>query len=110
MSRIAFIGTGVMGAPMAGHLARAGHEVHAFNRTYAKAQKAAETYGYKAERSLAEALKEADVVFTMAGFPSEVEELYFAPNGILSLARPGALLIDLTTSTPALAEKNCERG
>lgn len=110
MSHIAFIGTGVMGAPMAGHLARAGHEVHAVNRTYAKAQKAAETYGYKAELSLAEALKGADVVFTMAGFPSEVEELYFAPGGILALAKPGALLIDLTTSTPALAEKIAKEG
>lgn len=105
MTQIAFIGTGVMGAPMAGHLVQQGHQVKAYNRHPAKAQAAAERYGFEAVERLHDCLQDATVVFTMLGFPEEVEALYFGEQGLLESVQEGSLLIDLTTSSPRLALK-----
>ncbi|MFH2113713.1 MAG: NAD(P)-dependent oxidoreductase [Spirochaetota bacterium] len=101
-TKIAFIGTGVMGASMAGHLLAAGAEVAVYNRTREKASGLldagatwAETPGFAAA--------DASVVFTMVGYPSDVEALYLAPGGIIESTRPGTILVDHTTSDPALA-------
>jgi 3-hydroxyisobutyrate dehydrogenase len=99
---IAFIGTGVMGRSMAGHLMAAGHAVHVFNRTKAKAAALLEK-GAAWHDSAGGAAASADVVITMLGFPGDVEETYLGPGGIIESARPGALLIDMTTSSPLLA-------
>ena len=99
---VAFIGTGIMGAPIAGHIMDAGYPMRVFNRTRAKAQGLVDRGAVWCE-SAAEAASGADVVFTMVGYPADVEETYLAATGLLATARPGATLIDLTTSSPQLA-------
>lgn len=101
---IAFVGTGVMGRSMAGHLLAAGHPVHVYNRTREKAAALLES-GATWHGSTGEAAAAADVVVTMLGFPKDVEETYLSPGGIVERAREGALLIDMTTSSPVLARK-----
>ncbi len=100
--KIAFIGTGIMGAPIAGHIMDAGYELTVYNRTKSKAAGLVERGAAWAD-SPAEAAKDADVVFTMVGFPTDVEEIYLAGEGLLASAKDGAYLIDLTTSAPELA-------
>lgn len=99
---VAFIGTGIMGAPIAGHILDAGYPVTVYNRTATKAEPLIERGAVWAE-SVSDAVRGADVVFTMVGYPQDVEELYLAGDGILAASKPGAILIDLTTSSPALA-------
>ncbi|MBX3420428.1 MAG: NAD(P)-dependent oxidoreductase [Pirellulaceae bacterium] len=101
---IAFIGTGVMGASMAGHLLRAGHRLHVYNRTRHKANTLVEA-GARWHDGFAPAAGAADVVITMLGFPDDVQAAYLGSNGIVAHARPGALLIDMTTSSPRLAQQ-----
>jgi 3-hydroxyisobutyrate dehydrogenase len=101
---IAFIGTGVMGRSMAGHLLKAGHTLHIHNRTKAKAADLLAAGAHWHDTAGA-AAAQAGVVITMLGFPKDVEETYLSPGGIVERARPGALLIDMTTSSPQLAEK-----
>jgi len=99
---IAFIGLGIMGGPMAGHLLAAGYTVHLHSRTRAKAAAQIEAGGIWHDDP-SEAASLADIIITMVGLPSDVEELYLAPGGLLDRARPKAVLIDMTTSTPSLA-------
>jgi 3-hydroxyisobutyrate dehydrogenase len=101
---IAFIGTGVMGRSMAGHLQKAGHTLHVFNRTKDKAQALIDA-GAHWHDSAGGAAAAADVVITIVGFPADVEQTYLAPDGVVARARPGALLIDMTTSSPLLAQR-----
>lgn len=105
--RVAFIGTGIMGAPIAGHIMDAGYPLTVYNRTEAKAQPLVER-GAVWSASPAEAVRDADVVFTMVGYPEDVEELYLSSDGLLAASKPGAVLIDLTTSSPALARDIAE--
>ena len=104
---VAFIGTGIMGAPIAGHILDAGYPVTVNNRTKSKAAALIERGAAWADTP-ADAVANADVVFTMVGYPSEVEELYLAGDGLLSCTKPGAVLIDLTTSSPELARDIAE--
>src|SRR5690349_10315984 len=104
MSSIAFIGTGVMGRSMAGHLQKAGHTLHVHNRTRAKAD-ALIAAGAQWHDSAGDAAAAADFVLTMVGYPADVEQTYFGNEGVIARARPGAVLIDLTTSSPALARR-----
>ena len=99
---IAFIGLGIMGGPMAGHLLAAGYTVHLHSRTRAKAAAQIEAGGIWHDDP-SEAASLADIIITMVGLPSDVEELYLAPGGLLDRERPNAVLIDMTTSTPSLA-------
>ncbi len=101
---MAFIGTGVMGRWMAGHLLEAGYTLRVFNRTRAKAAPLIEA-GARWCDSAGEAAAGADFVLTMVSYPFDVEAVYFDEGEILDRAEPGALLIDLTTSSPALAER-----
>ena len=101
---IAFIGTGVMGRSMAGHLQKAGHTLHVYNRTREKAQALVEA-GATWHESAGAAAAQADVVISMLGFPTDVETSYLGSGGIVERAKPGALLIDMTTSSPVLAGK-----
>lgn len=100
--KVAFIGTGIMGAPIAGHILDAGYPLTVYNRTQAKAQPLVER-GATLAATPAEAAAGADVIFTMVGYPEDVEELYLAGDGLLTASKPGAILIDLTTSAPSLA-------
>jgi 3-hydroxyisobutyrate dehydrogenase len=101
---VAFIGTGVMGRSMAGHLQRAGRPLHVHNRTKDKAA-ALLAAGATWHDSAGGAAAAADVVITMLGFPADVEASYLGAEGIIARAQPGALLIDMTTSSPVLARR-----
>jgi 3-hydroxyisobutyrate dehydrogenase len=101
---IAFIGTGVMGRSMARHLLNAGHAVHVYNRTKAKAQGLIDA-GARWHDSAGAAASVADVVITIVGFPADVEATYLGEAGVIAQAKPGALLIDMTTSSPLLARR-----
>jgi 3-hydroxyisobutyrate dehydrogenase len=104
---IAFIGTGVMGRSMAGHLIAAGHALHVFNRTRDKARPLLDA-GARWHASAGEAAAQAEVVITMLGFPHDVEETYLGDGGVVAKAGRGALLIDMTTSSPLLARRISE--
>lgn len=101
---VAFVGTGVMGAAMAGHVLDAGYPVVVFNRSRDKASELLSRGASWADSAGIAALQ-SDIVITMVGYPADVEEVYFAAGGILDRARDGALLIDMTTSTPSLAKR-----
>lgn len=103
MKKIAWIGTGVMGKPMALHLAKAGYDVSVYNRTFSKAQAVGEEV--TAFDNIKDCVKDADVIFTIVGFPSDVKEVYLGENGILEHAKTGAIVIDMTTSSPSLAKE-----
>lgn len=102
MSSVGWIGTGVMGASMCGHLLAAGHEVTVTSRTKAKASALLEA-GARWAATPADVAAESDVVFAMVGLPSEVRAVVLGPDGALAGARAGSLLIDTSTSGPALA-------
>lgn len=106
---IGWIGTGVMGATMAGHLLRAGHRLTVFNRTKAKAQELMDGGATWAETPSAVA-KTSKIVFTMVGYPTDVEEVYLGEKGIFSGIRSGGIAIDFTTSSPSLAKRLAEIG
>lgn len=105
MEHVAWIGTGVMGAQQAGHLVKAGYEVKAYGHHYDKVAAKAPEFGFTACRTIAETVADADFIFVMVGYPADVEEVFCAPGGILEHARPGAVAVDMTTSSPTLAQK-----
>ena len=102
--RIGFIGVGVMGNGMVKNLLRHGYEVSAYTRTRAKALEALDA-GAEWRESVADCVRDADAVITMVGFPPDVEEVYFGEKGVLANARPGTLVIDMTTTSPRLAQR-----
>ena len=104
METIGFIGTGVMGVSMAGHLHAAGHPIVVFNRTKARARSLLDKGALWAETPGAVAAA-SDVVITIVGFPEDVRSVYLGEDGVLAKARSGALLIDMTTSSPMLARE-----
>ncbi|WP_071395510.1 NAD(P)-dependent oxidoreductase [Bacillus tuaregi] len=103
-TRIGFIGTGVMGRSMAGHLLKAGYPVIVYNRTRDKATELIEN-GAAWASSPKEIAERANVVFTIVGYPKDVEEVYLGEDGIVAHAKPHTYVIDMTTSTPTLAEQ-----
>lgn len=111
MATIGFIGTGIMGRSMAGHLLTAGHTLHVFNRTRTKAQPLLDR-GAIWHATPGDVAAASDVVITMVGLPRDVEEVYLGGTvavppgqGIADRARPGTLVVDMTTSSPMLAER-----
>ncbi len=102
--RVGWIGTGVMGAPMAGHLLAAGHPVTVYNRSKDKAQKLVEKGAVWADSPAAVA-KNSDVIFSIVGFPSDVRETYLGKNGVCSVLEKGQIVVDMTTSPPSLAKE-----
>jgi 3-hydroxyisobutyrate dehydrogenase len=104
---IAFVGTGVMGRSMASHLIKAGNSLHVYNRTKDKAKDLLEL-GAHWHDSAGSAAAQADIVITMVGFPKDVEETYLGKGGIIERVKAGALLIDMTTSSPILARTIAE--
>ena len=101
-TRLGWIGTGVMGVPMCGHLLQAGFSATIFSRTREKAQPLLEAGAAWADspRAVAET---SDIVFTMVGFPADVRAVILGQNGVLAGARPGMAIVDMTTSEPSLA-------
>ena len=106
---IGWIGTGVMGVSMARHLMTAGHPLIIHTRTRARAEPLLAAGAQWAESPLAVA-ERAEIVCSMVGYPEDVEVTHLGPQGTLSAAKAPALLIDFTTSSPALAQRIAERG
>ncbi|MEO6327963.1 MAG: NAD(P)-dependent oxidoreductase [Ginsengibacter sp.] len=104
---IGWIGTGIMGAPMAKHLVNAGYKVNVYNRTKEKANELIEL-GCTWFDTPKELAANSDVVVTIIGFPKDVEECYFDDEGIFSGIKSGTILIDMTTTKPSLAIKISE--
>lgn len=106
MAKVAFIGLGVMGYPMAGHLkVKGGHEVTVYNRTTAKAEKWAAQFGGAFAPTPADAAKDADFVFTCVGNDDDLRSVTTGPEGCLSSMKPGAILIDNTTASAEVARE-----
>jgi len=103
LPRIGFIGLGIMGQHMAGHLLAAGHPLAVYNRSPDKAA-ALVARGAVACSSPAQVAKQSDVIITMVGYPRDVEEVWLGGQGLIAQAHH-ALLIDMTTSSPALAQR-----
>ncbi len=103
-TRIGWVGTGVMGLSMCGHLLNAGYRVTVFNRTKAKARLLLEKGAIWADSSKA-VTQAADVVFTIVGFPPDVRQVYFEDQGILKGLKPGGICVDMTTTSPSLAKE-----
>jgi 3-hydroxyisobutyrate dehydrogenase len=104
MNRIAWIGTGIMGKSMCANLLGAGYEVSVYNRTRAKAAELVERGATWCDTPAA-AAESAEAVFTIVGYPRDVEEVYFGEKGILDACDSGAVVVDMTTSQPSLAER-----
>lgn len=105
--KIAWIGTGVMGESMAGHLLDAGHELYVYNRTVSKTENLVKR-GAKLLTEIKDAPLNADVIFTMVGYPKDVEGVYLGNDGLITTAKEGQVFVDMTTSSPTIAKKICE--
>ncbi|MDF0602075.1 NAD(P)-dependent oxidoreductase [Psychromarinibacter sp. C21-152] len=104
---IGFIGLGIMGALMAGHILEAGHQLHLYNRTRAKADDLV-AHGATWHDNPGRVAEHCDIVFTMLGYPPDVEAVFLGPDGLVARARPGTVLVDMTTSSPDLARRIAE--
>ena len=105
MQKLAFVGLGVMGYPMAGHLANAGYSVTVYNRTQAKADAWAKAYKGSTASTPALAAEYADVVFTCVGNDYDVRSVIYSDQGVLAGMQSGAVLVDHTTASPKLARE-----
>lgn len=108
-ARIGFIGTGVMGASMAGRLLEAGFRLTVFNRSPEKTIPLVEKGATRAN-TIKEASAGQDAVITIVGFPRDVEQVYLGEGGVLESADAGAVVVDMTTSSPKLAARLAEEG
>ena len=106
MAKVAFLGLGVMGYPMAGHLAKkGGHEVTVYNRTAAKAGEWARTYGGKTAATPAEAARDCDFVMMCVGNDDDVRAVVYGDQGALAGMKKGAILVDHTTASAIVARE-----
>ena len=105
MARIAFIGLGTMGAPMAGHLAKAGHELTVYNRSIGKAKSWAEAYGGAVAISPAKAAEDADIVISCVGTDDDLAQVALGREGAFRSMQPGGLFIDHTTVSARIARQ-----
>ena len=105
--KIAWIGIGVMGESMAGHLLDAGHELFVYNRTVSKTDGLVKR-GATLLKEVKDAPLNADIIFSMVGYPKDVEEVYLGENGLIKTAKEGQVFVDMTTSSPTLAKKISE--
>ena len=103
MKKIGFIGVGVLGKAMVRHLIKHGFDVTIYNRTKAKVEDLI-AEGVPVVADVKTWTQDQDVVITMVGYPSDVKEVYFGKEGIIENAKAGAILIDMTTSSPDLAK------
>jgi len=103
--KVAFLGMGVMGAPMAGHLAAAGHDVTVYNRTAARAETWTKAHSGKSAATPAEASRSAAIVFACVGNDDDVRSVVYGDDGAFAGMEPGAILVDHTTASAALARE-----
>ena len=105
MAQVAFLGLGVMGYPMAGHLAKAGHPVTVYNRTAAKALAWVSQHGHQAQPSPGEAAEGADFVMMCVGNDDDVRQVALGPNGAIAQMKAGTTLVDHTTASADVARE-----
>ena len=103
--RVAFLGLGVMGSPMAGHLAKAGHQVTVYNRTAAKAEAWAKQHGGAFKATPREAAAGADIVFCCVGNDADLRSVVLGADGALAGMKPGAIFVDHTTASADVARE-----
>ncbi|MCO5978601.1 NAD(P)-dependent oxidoreductase [Ideonella sp. NS12-5] len=103
--RVAFLGLGVMGSPMAGHLQRAGHEVTVYNRTAAKAEAWVATYGGRSAATPREAVAGASLVFACVGNDDDLRSVVLGPDGAFAGMKEGAIFVDHTTASAEVARE-----
>jgi 3-hydroxyisobutyrate dehydrogenase len=108
--KVAFIGLGVMGFPMAGWLAKAGHAVTVFNRTRSKADAWADQYGGTAAATIADAAAGSDFVFSCVGDDPDLREVVLGGNGILASMAKGGIFVDHTTASAGIAREIAAAG
>lgn len=104
MENVGWIGTGVMGSRMCKHIINAGYNVYIYNRTPSKADSLLEL-GAQWSDSPADVAKKSSYIFTIVGYPKDVEEVMLGDSGVIESAKSGSYITDMTTSTPSLAEK-----
>ena len=104
MQKIGFIGTGVMGSGIINNLLKTNYDVDIYTRTKSKAEPLINE-GAKWFSDPKTVAQNADIIFTMVGFPQDVEDVYFKDNGIFAGLSAGKIIVDMTTSTPTLAKK-----
>ena len=103
--RVAFVGLGVMGYPMAGHLAKAGHDTAVFNRTAAKAEQWVAKFGGRSVPTPADAAQGANIVFVCVGNDDDVREVILGDDGVLQGLGEGSIVVDHTTASATLARE-----
>jgi len=103
--RTAFIGLGVMGYPMAGHLAKSGHDVTVYNRTTAKAEAWCQEFGGQSAATPAEAARDAEIVFSCVGNDDDVREVLLGDDGVLAGITSGSMIVDHTTASATVARE-----
>jgi len=109
MNKIGFIGVGIMGKSMVRNLMKAGIELHIYARTKSKVEDVI-SEGAVFHESISDCVSDCEAVITIVGFPRDVEEVYFDEGNILDSVKPGTYLIDMTTTSPMLAEKIFKAG
>ena len=107
--KVGFIGIGVMGESMAGHLLTAGHDLYVYNRTKSKADRIV-AKGATWCDDVKSVAQQCDLIFTIIGVPADVEHVYLNEEGLVNQAKKGTILVDMTTSTPDLAKRIYESG
>ena len=110
MAKIAFVGLGVMGGPMARHLAAAGHDLTVYNRTPTKAEAWVAASGGRVAQSPADAARGADALFTCVGNDEDLEHVALGPDGAFAALAPGALFVDHTTVSAEIARRLAQAG
>jgi 3-hydroxyisobutyrate dehydrogenase len=110
MAKVAFLGLGVMGFPMAGWLARKGHEVTVYNRTLAKAEKWREQHGGAVAKSPAEAVRDVEIAFSCVGDDPDLRAIALGPDGAVAALPRGAIYVDHTTASAGVAREIAAAG
>ena len=105
MKKVSFIGLGVMGFPMAGHLQSSGYQVTVYNRTTKKAQDWIEQYGGTMAATPAEAAKDSDIVFICVGNDDDLRQVTLGPDGVFSGVKANAIVVDHTTASATVARE-----
>ena len=105
MAKVAFLGLGVMGYPMAGHLKNAGNDVTVYNRNADKAKQWAAEYGGNTAPTPADAAKDQDIVFCCVGRDNDLREVTLAPKGAFDAIKKGSIFVDHTTASASIARE-----
>ena len=105
MAKVTFLGLGVMGYPMARHIAKAGHDVTVYNRTTAKAEKWVKEFGGKFAKTPKDASKDSDFIFCCVGNDNDLKEVTLGSEGAFHSVKKGAVFIDNTTASAKIARK-----